>query len=332
MKRIDLKILANTPDENLLSTFPKKDYGLNRGQLRSMKRQAMENTVKSAEELLKETKEKRLLRESVSTEKQLVERIEILEKENNAILQMKNTPQEYTITGTSTAKVQSIPVIVASDWHIDELVLPEKASQLNEFNEKVAEERIQNFFKNSRKLLDIVGKDVKFDTTVLALLGDFISGNIHEELLALTWLRPIDAVIWVQQRLVGGIEYLLKNTNQKFIIVCHAGNHSRITKKISYSNEQGNSLEYYMYHMMKEYFKNEKRIEFMIANGYHTYLNVFNKTIRFHHGHAIKYGGGIGGIFIPVYKAISQWNKARQADLDVFGHKFELCPSSAMTI
>ena len=200
MKRIDLKILANTPDENLLSTFPKKDYGLNRGQLRSMKRQAMENTVKSAEELLKETKEKRLLRESVSTEKQLVERIEILEKENNAILQMKNTPQEYTITGASTAKVQSIPIIVASDWHIDELVLPEKASQLNEFNEKVAEERIQNFFKNGRKLLDIVGKDVKFDTAVLALLGDFISGNIHEELLALTWLRPIDAVIWVQQQ------------------------------------------------------------------------------------------------------------------------------------
>ena len=26
------------------------------------------------------------------------------------------------------------------------------------------------------------------------------------------------------------------------------------------------------------------------------------------------------GIFIPAYKAISQWNKARYADLDVFGH------------
>jgi hypothetical protein len=52
----------------------------------------------------------------------------------------------------------------------------------------------------------------------------------------------------------------------------------------------------------------------------HSYLQVYDTTIRFQHGHAIKYGGGVGGIYIPVNKAIAQWNKARHADLDVFGH------------
>ena len=31
-------------------------------------------------------------------------------------------------------------------------------------------------------------------------------------------------------------------------------------------------------------------------------------------------GGGVGGIYIPTNKAIGQWNKGRNVDLDVFGH------------
>ena len=42
--------------------------------------------------------------------------------------------------------------------------------------------------------------------------------------------------------------------------------------------------------------------------------------IRFHHGHAVQYGGGIGGITIPVNKAIASWDRIQAADLTVFGH------------
>ena len=34
----------------------------------------------------------------------------------------------------------------------------------------------------------------------------------------------------------------------------------------------------------------------------------------------IRYQGGVGGVYIPVNKAISQWSRAKHADLDVFGH------------
>jgi hypothetical protein len=34
----------------------------------------------------------------------------------------------------------------------------------------------------------------------------------------------------------------------------------------------------------------------------------------------MNYGGGVGGITIPVNKSIAQWNKAHRVDLDVFGH------------
>jgi hypothetical protein len=82
----------------------------------------------------------------------------------------------------------------------------------------------------------------------------------------------------------------------------------------------GNSLEYAMYHVLAKDFDGNKRVKFLITTSYLSFVTVGGYTIRFHHGHAIKYGGGIGGIFIPAFKAISQWQKSRSADLDVFGH------------
>jgi hypothetical protein len=75
-----------------------------------------------------------------------------------------------------------------------------------------------------------------------------------------------------------------------------------------------------MYRNLALHYANNKRVKFVISDGYHTYINVYNYTIRLHHGHALNYGGGVGGLTVPVNKAIAQWNRARPVYLDVFGH------------
>jgi len=79
-----------------------------------------------------------------------------------------------------------------------------------------------------------------------------------------------------------------------------------------------------MYRQLRDYFENEKRIKFIINDSYLTYMDIYGYTARFHHGDSLKYGGGIGGIFIPAFKAISQWNKSMRADWDFFGHFHQL--------
>jgi len=73
---------------------------------------------------------------------------------------------------------------------------------------------------------------------------------------------------------------------------------------------------------MRDILANEPRVKFQIAEGYHAYVRLFDGkfVVRTHHGHGINYNGGVGGITIPVNKAIAQWNKGVKADLDVFGH------------
>ena len=120
--------------------------------------------------------------------------------------------------------------------------------------------------------------------------------------------------------IASGIQYILDNTQLNLVIPCHSGNHARTTKETRFATEAGHSLEYIMYHMLADHFRNNKRVKFIIPRSYHSYVEVYGTVVRFHHGHNLKYGGGVGGLTIPVNKAIAQWNKTEWADIDCFGH------------
>lgn len=218
-------------------------------------------------------------------------------------------------SGTSEGTV----VMVASDWHIEENVGSEVGG-LNRYNLEIATQRVTKFFQSGVRLVKLLQQDIKIPNIILPLLGDFISNDIHEEFPEINELSPTHAIVRAQNQIIAGIEFILEHTQAAITIPCHSGNHARTTRTTRFSSENGHSLEYLMYLHLAAYFRNHPRVTFIIPDGYHSYLKVYDTTIRFHHGHAVKYGGGVGGIYIPVNKAIAQWDKARHADLDVFGH------------
>jgi hypothetical protein len=249
------------------------------------------------------------------------ERIRFLEKDRDARLKMEGTVKIVKISSKRNRhRVESTALTIWSDWHVEQRVDPRTVSGLNEFSPSIAKERAERLARKTVDFLEMFQQDTDINTLVIALLGDFINGNIHEELIETNYMPPVEAAIYAQNLIASAIEYILEHTSVNLVIPCHSGNHPRITRKVHHSSEAGNSLEFYMYHNLKDYFRYEKRVQFQIADGYHSYLEVYGRTIRFHHGHNVKFGGGIGGLFIPAYKAISQWNKARPAELDVFGH------------
>jgi hypothetical protein len=193
---------------------------------------------------------------------------------------------------------------------------------LNEFNLEIADTRIKRFWQSSDRLVKLLKQDVKISQIVLGLLGDFITGQIHgAENAETNQLLPVDAICWVQNRIINGIEFLLDEHQGEILVVCKVGNHSRTTHQNRLNGmENGHSLEYLMYVHLKMYFRNEPRITFVIDRSYHTFLDIYDMTVRFHHGHRLKYGGGRGGLFTPTYDAIDNWNKAKRANLDIFAH------------
>jgi hypothetical protein len=250
--------------------------------------------------------------------------IERLEREQDAVLALQDVEpcviQPKHGSGTSEAVI----VAPASDWHLEERVDPRTVSGLNESNLEIADRRVTKYFQGVLRLTRLLQQDVKIDTMLMPLLGDFISGDIHEEVAEVCLIPPMEAVVFAQDRLTGGIEFLLEHTKLNLRFNCHSGNHARTTKTTRFATENGHSLEYLMYRHLAAYFRNEKRVQFEIAEGPHSYAEVFGVKLRLQHGHMVKYNGGVGGIYIPVNKAIAQWNKGRTVDLDIFGHFHQL--------
>jgi hypothetical protein len=271
----------------------------------------------------KETTEKKLKLELSDLNKKYrssLDRNTQLESEISALNEITKPLHTYKIEPSRSDQSEGTPVLVISDWHIDEVVTPESVSELNEFNPEIADKRITHCWQNGLSLIKMVSRDIQVDNIIVALLGDFISGNIHEELLENNSMSPIDACIFAEERIIGGIDMLLNHTKANLTIVCRPGNHSRITKRIRYATEDGNALETYLYSHIANLYSMEERVKVVSPPGYHTYIDVYDKVLRFHHGHRIRYLGGVGGITIPVNKRISEWDKGRRADLDVFGH------------
>lgn len=277
----------------------------------------------------KTTQAKKQTRDFKDREKYYLSEIQRLEKLLSASGEINKTPQLYKIEKQKSKHLsQSTPVIFASDWHYEEEVKSETVSGLNTFNIQIADSRIANFIRNSTRLLEIHSRDTEIRDVIFALGGDFITGDIHLDNIESCQLSPTEAVWAVQNHIASCIEHYLKETDFNFIIPCHSGNHARTTPKQLWANEAGHSLEWLMYHNLARWFKGNKRLQFMIADGLHLYVDVAGFTARTHHGHAIRYNGGVGGMTISVNKAIAQWNKGRWASHDYFGHLHTYFPAS----
>lgn len=216
---------------------------------------------------------------------------------------------------------EATAIIQLSDWHFEEKVDPSVINNLNEYNLDIAQVRWDNCISNAIKLIDKERVAIKIDTAVIHLGGDFISGYIHEELEEDNYLSPIQATLFAKERIISGIEYILKHGGFKRIIIpCSFGNHGRTHKKMRISTGYKNSYEWMMYQDLIRYFQKEKRVELIVPNGLFAYVKVYDYMCRFFHGDSIKYAGGIGGVTIPLIKALHKYDEQNKAQYNFMGH------------
>ena len=216
-------------------------------------------------------------------------------------------------------------ILVLTDWHIEERVDRKTTNGLNRYTPTIAKQRAE---KAANKFVDLVEKWRKFatiDHVVIGVLGDIITGYIHDELQQTNYLSPTEACVLARDILCNIIRFIQKKLKLPVDVVTCNGNHGRTTRKMQHKNSYKNSWEWLLYQTIVSEFRNDKDVTFHVGEGYHNQLVIKSHKVRFHHGDSIKYNGGVGGITIPVNKSIAAWNKKNPADLDVFGHFHTFC-------
>lgn len=255
-----------------------------------------------------------------SSYKVAIRKIADLEREKEAMYAIKTGARSFEIKPQKGLKSEATALWLASDWHVAERVTLGQTNGINQYTLKIAEQRATAFFRNGLRLTNLAAKEIEVKQIVLALLGDFITGHLHLDAVEKNQLAPVEETLFAQRLIIAGIEYILKHSDYKLVIPCHSGNHGRTTKFAHFGSENGHSLEFFMYQSIAGYFRNEPRVTVIISEGSHSYLDIYGYKIRFLHGHDVKYGGGVGGLTIPLNKAIAQWDRARPAYLTCLGH------------
>lgn len=212
-------------------------------------------------------------------------------------------------------------VALASDWHIESTVTAEQVNGVNEYNLEIAQHRVERYFGGLRYLAQYHSDHFKIRDGILWLGGDLITGYLHPDNVETNSLSPVQAIATLQGWLADGIRSTLAGTDVDSLrVVCSSGNHGRLTEKMRAASREANSIEWLLYHQLAREFTDEPRVRFTLPAGSFTYVDVYGKTIRFTHGDDTRYGGGVGGIMIPIRKAIARWQTVRHADLNVLGH------------
>ena len=209
-------------------------------------------------------------------------------------------------------------VVLLSDVHCEERVDPRTVNGLNDYSLDICQARLDELQERFFRLLEHERQLANIDRVVIWLGGDFISGHIHDDTAELAQLAPLAAKRWIGERLRGFIDSV-SDAAQSVIVATNSGNHGRSTDKLRIGTEMEHSFEQDLYLVMQAEERRDN-VQWQVGSGYLNYVNVDGFRIRFHHGHAVRYQGGIGGIHVPLNKSIAAWDATERADLTCLGH------------
>lgn len=222
---------------------------------------------------------------------------------------------------TTSGLREGTAVVLASDWHIEEVVDPMKIAGRNAYNLDIAQARATRFFQGVEWLANFARNEFTLREIVLWLGGDLMSGHIHEELMETNELSPAETILKLRDMLVGGIDYLLEDPKLECLkIPCSFGNHGRTTQKFRSKTGAENSFEWLLYNVLAWHYEKEPRVQFAVDKSRHQYVEAYDFRLHFHHGDTVRFWGGVGGLSIPLNKRIPKWDNVLRSDYHHIGH------------
>jgi hypothetical protein len=193
-----------------------------------------------------------------------------------------------------------VPSFLMSDVHYAEVVKPSQVFGVNQYDRQIARQRIKNLAYNLIDLLQNHISHGEYPGLVLLLAGDFLSGNIHDELIATNDTPIMPAFVELSGIMTWFIQTLQSAFGNLMIFATAGGNHSRITKRVPAKDKAYTNFDWLLYRMLEREFRNEKKINFFISDGDDVQFKILNHKYRMTHGDQFRGGTGFIGPFAPI--------------------------------
>lgn len=206
-----------------------------------------------------------------------------------------------------------VPTILASDWHWGEVVDPSQIGGVNSYDLETARRRARTLIENAVDLLKRHMVNPSYPGIVLALGGDMLSGDIHEELTATNEVETMPALLDLYGTLTWCIETLAREFGNVFVPAV-SGNHTRTTRKPRAKGRGFTSYDWLLYQFLAKRFEDDKRVQFKIPSGPDALYRVYGHRYLLTHGDQWRGGDGIIGAIGPIFRGDSK-KRARNAQV-----------------
>ncbi len=215
-----------------------------------------------------------------------------------------------------------VPVAPFADWHGGETVDGEAVRGVNTYSVAVMERRVQRLVKKIITLCRDYGPG-NYPGIVVPLLGDFVSGGLHPELLKTDELRILPSILKVRDLLLGALLSLADEFGFVFV-PCTSGNHGRLTKKPEFKGYQHENADWMIYQLLARALRDrgEKRIIISIPPSNEAEFCIFGLRFLQVHGDMLGVQGGDG--IIGAIGPIMRGKMKVGARMRSFGADFDL--------
>lgn len=182
---------------------------------------------------------------------------------------------------------------VWSDWHIGEVVRAAEVRQGNEYNYQIAEARFFEIIDNFLNWITTHRNAYRIPKLIVFGLGDYISGNIHDELLINNEFSAAEQTAKAGFLLAEGLRRLSARFNQVIFHGLTADNHGRFYRKPVYKERGRHNFNYIIYELAKEALRNSKKIQIKIYDGISEIIQIDKFRFLVTHGDNIRSWMGI---------------------------------------
>ena len=218
-------------------------------------------------------------------------------------------PPEWTVR-EGRAGARGVPATIWSDWHYGEVV---RMPGINTFDKGVAKRRVKRLAETTVDLaFNHMGRaKITYPGCVVALGGDMLGGDIHEELMKTNDRTTQQSIEDLTDLLCGGLE-LMATAFGKLFVPCVVGNHGRSTKKMQMKERVFTSHEWNVYCNVARHFRGSKHVRFSIPETADCLFNIFDHRYMLTHGDSlgVKGGDGIIGALGPIMRGNLKTHRA----------------------
>lgn len=209
----------------------------------------------------------------------------------------------------------TVPVFMLGDQHFAEVVRPGQ-SYGNEYNSEIGAKRMRRVVERCIDLCFNHMTTPSYPGIVVPLMGDTVTGDIHDELRVTNDQNLLPSVIFAAEILVAALRRLA-DAFGKVYAPAVAGNHGRTTKRIEAKDFSAKNFDWLIYQMVERELAalGDDRITISSNEANANRFDVLGHRFLQMHGHdlGVKGGDGIIGALGPIMRGRLKVGAQQQA-------------------